>query len=112
MGVAAGGFEWGGCGGICKGRNFKVAGREGCVWCSVSPASPYFQPRLRYHNLPRPFVLSPPSPLSGITIYLSQPFSVGDWIHSSERALLDGWVEDIGWYYTKVSLRVKHWGRG
>ncbi|EOD39000.1 hypothetical protein EMIHUDRAFT_54411, partial [Emiliania huxleyi CCMP1516] len=45
--------------------------------------------------------------IGGVTIYLSQPFSVGDWIHSERRqdgtSSLDGWVEQIGWYYTKVN---------
>ena len=40
--------------------------------------------------------------IGGITIYISQPFSVGDWIHCHDRKELDGWVESIGWYYTKV----------
>lgn len=40
--------------------------------------------------------------IGGVTIYLSQPFAVGDWIHDTERSL-DGWVEHIGWYYTKVN---------
>ncbi len=40
--------------------------------------------------------------IGGVIIYLSQPFTVGDWIHNTERTL-DGWVEEIGWYYVKVN---------
>ena len=40
--------------------------------------------------------------LGGLTVYLTQPFTVGDWIHSEDKSL-DGWVEEIGWYYTKIN---------
>ena len=46
--------------------------------------------------------------IGGVTIYLSQPFTVGDWVHNVpndqfSRPTLDGWVEQIGWYYTKIN---------
>mmetsp|Transcript_12174 Transcript_12174/g.30278 ORF Transcript_12174/g.30278 Transcript_12174/m.30278 type:complete len:830 (+) Transcript_12174:28-2517(+) len=40
--------------------------------------------------------------VSGLTVYLTQPFTVGDWIHTEDRSL-DGWIEHIGWYYTKLN---------
>ena len=46
--------------------------------------------------------------IGGVTIYLSQPFTVGDWVHNVpkdqlSRPTLDGWVEQIGWDYTKIN---------
>lgn len=37
----------------------------------------------------------------GAMIYLNQPFTVGDWIHIPEKNI-EGIVEDIGWYMTRV----------
>ena len=37
----------------------------------------------------------------GLMIYLTHPFSVGDWINLPERGL-EGHVEDIGWYMTRI----------
>ncbi len=37
----------------------------------------------------------------GLTIYLDQPFKVGDWIRSPDRSL-EGTVEYIGWRHTRV----------
>lgn len=38
---------------------------------------------------------------SGVMIYLTRPFAIGDWIHLPERDL-EGHVEDIGWYLTRI----------
>jgi len=40
--------------------------------------------------------------IGGMMVYLLQPFSIGDWIHSADGSL-DGIVEHIGLYYTKVN---------
>ena len=37
----------------------------------------------------------------GLTVYLDQPFKVGDWIRSSEKEI-EGVVEDIGWRRTVI----------
>ncbi len=37
----------------------------------------------------------------GIMIYITHPFAVGDWIHLPERDL-EGHVEEIGWYTTRI----------
>lgn len=37
----------------------------------------------------------------GIMIYVTRPFSVGDWIHLPEKEL-EGHVEEIGWYMTRI----------
>ncbi len=37
----------------------------------------------------------------GLTVYLDQPFKVGDWIRSSEKEI-EGTVEDIGWRRTVI----------
>jgi MscS family membrane protein len=37
----------------------------------------------------------------GAMIYLNQPFTVGDWIHLPEKSI-EGIVEDIGWYMTRI----------
>nr|MBA3816768.1 mechanosensitive ion channel [Parachlamydiaceae bacterium] len=34
-------------------------------------------------------------------IYFNQPFTVGDWIHLPEKNI-EGIVEDIGWYMTRI----------
>lgn len=40
---------------------------------------------------------------SGFMIYLTRPFTVGEWIRSiNEDDPIDGFVEDIGWYLTRV----------
>lgn len=38
----------------------------------------------------------------GFMIYITRPFSVGEWIRSIEEEELNGTVEDIGWYHTRV----------
>lgn len=38
----------------------------------------------------------------GFMIYVTRPFSVGEWIRSIEESELNGTVEDIGWYLTRV----------
>lgn len=38
----------------------------------------------------------------GFMIFLTRPFSVGEWIRSIEEAELNGTVEDIGWYLTRI----------
>jgi MscS family membrane protein len=38
----------------------------------------------------------------GFMIFLTRPFSVGEWIRSIEETELNGTVEDIGWYLTRV----------
>lgn len=38
----------------------------------------------------------------GFMIFLTRPFSVGEWIRSIEESELNGTVEDIGWYLTRV----------
>lgn len=37
----------------------------------------------------------------GLMIYVSHPFSIGDWIVLPERSI-EGHVEEIGWYNTKI----------
>jgi len=37
----------------------------------------------------------------GMMIYLTRPFTVGDWINLPERNI-EGHVEDIGWYMTRI----------
>jgi MscS family membrane protein len=37
----------------------------------------------------------------GLMIYLDRPFSVGDWIRSSEKEI-EGYVEHIGWRLTRI----------
>ncbi len=38
----------------------------------------------------------------GFMIYVTRPFTVGEWIRSIEEDELNGTVEDIGWYLTRV----------
>lgn len=38
----------------------------------------------------------------GFMIYVTRPFTVGEWIRCIEEAQLNGTVEDIGWYLTRV----------
>lgn len=38
---------------------------------------------------------------SGFMIYLTQPFTIGDWVNLPERSI-EGHVEEIGWYMTRV----------
>lgn len=38
----------------------------------------------------------------GFMIYVTRPFSVGEWVRSIEERELNGTVEDIGWYLTRV----------
>lgn len=38
----------------------------------------------------------------GFMIYVTRPFTVGEWIRSIEEQELNGTVEDIGWYLTRV----------
>lgn len=38
----------------------------------------------------------------GFMIYLTQPFAVGDWVRSIENDQIDGSVEEIGWYLTRI----------
>jgi MscS family membrane protein len=38
---------------------------------------------------------------SGIMLYFTRPFRVGDWIDSPDRQL-EGYVEEIGWYMTSL----------
>lgn len=38
----------------------------------------------------------------GFMIYVTRPFTVGEWVRSIEEAELNGTVEDIGWYLTRV----------
>jgi MscS family membrane protein len=37
----------------------------------------------------------------GLMVYVNQPFHIGDWIILPERSI-EGYVEEIGWYTTKV----------
>jgi MscS family membrane protein len=37
----------------------------------------------------------------GLMIYLTHPFTIGDWIHLPERNI-EGTVEEIGWYMTRI----------
>jgi MscS family membrane protein len=37
----------------------------------------------------------------GLMIYVTHPFGVGDWIRSPDRDI-EGTVEDIGWYQTRI----------
>lgn len=38
----------------------------------------------------------------GFMIYVTRPFTVGEWVRSIEEQELNGTVEDVGWYYTRV----------
>lgn len=38
---------------------------------------------------------------SGLMVYITHPFQVGDWINLPERNL-EGHVEEIGWYMTRI----------
>jgi MscS family membrane protein len=38
---------------------------------------------------------------SGIMLYFTRPFQVGDWIDSPDRQI-EGYVEQIGWYMTSI----------
>eukprot|EP00171_Calliarthron_tuberculosum_P016452 IDg16452t1 len=38
----------------------------------------------------------------GFMIYITRPFAVGDWVRAVEAPELDGTVEDVGWYRTRV----------
>ena len=38
----------------------------------------------------------------GFMIYITRPFTVGEWIRSIESQAVNGTVEDIGWYLTRV----------
>ncbi|MBA3722872.1 MAG: mechanosensitive ion channel family protein [Parachlamydiaceae bacterium] len=37
----------------------------------------------------------------GLTIYLTQPFTIGEWISIPDRKI-EGYVEEIGWYMTLI----------
>lgn len=37
----------------------------------------------------------------GLMIYLTKPFTIGDWINLPEKSI-EGYVEEIGWYMTRV----------
>jgi MscS family membrane protein len=37
----------------------------------------------------------------GLMLYVTKPFTIGDWISSPERAI-EGRVEEIGWYSTRL----------
>jgi len=37
----------------------------------------------------------------GLMIYLTRPFTIGDWINLPEKNI-EGYVEEIGWYMTRV----------
>jgi MscS family membrane protein len=37
----------------------------------------------------------------GVMIYMTQPFSIGDWIKLTDRDI-EGHVEEIGWYMTRI----------
>lgn len=37
----------------------------------------------------------------GLMIYVTQPFSVGDWINLPDKSI-EGHVEEIGWYMTRI----------
>lgn len=37
----------------------------------------------------------------GFMIYMTKPFAIGDWINLPERNL-EGYVEEIGWYMTRI----------
>lgn len=43
---------------------------------------------------------------SGLMIYLTHPFGVGDWIYLKEKDI-EGHVEEIGWYTTRVRTMEK-----
>lgn len=38
----------------------------------------------------------------GLMIYVTRPFTVGEWVRCIEEEQLNGTVEDIGWYLTRV----------
>ncbi|CAE8586813.1 unnamed protein product, partial [Polarella glacialis] len=38
--------------------------------------------------------------ISGVVLHLTQPFAQGDWVSLDPH--IDGWVQDIGTFYTKV----------
>lgn len=37
----------------------------------------------------------------GFVLYVTQPFAQGDWVQSTEGKV-DGWIQNLGWYYTAV----------
>ena len=37
----------------------------------------------------------------GLMVYVNRPFRVGDWISSPDKSL-EGFVEDVGWYSTRI----------
>ncbi|CAE8582266.1 unnamed protein product, partial [Polarella glacialis] len=37
----------------------------------------------------------------GFVLYVTQPFAQGDWVQSSDGKV-DGWIQNLGWYYTTV----------
>ncbi|KAJ8907688.1 hypothetical protein NDN08_007795 [Rhodosorus marinus] len=39
---------------------------------------------------------------AGFMLFLTRPFSVGDWIRSIENTDVEGTVEDMGWYMTMI----------
>eukprot|EP00438_Fugacium_kawagutii_P036653 Skav209279 [mRNA] locus=scaffold1552:359305:368836:+ [translate_table: standard] len=39
--------------------------------------------------------------ISGVVLHLTQPFAQGDWISLTDENI-DGWVQDVGSFYTKV----------
>ncbi|CAL1147483.1 unnamed protein product [Cladocopium goreaui] len=39
--------------------------------------------------------------ISGVVLHLTQPFAQGDWISLTDEDI-DGWVQDVGSFYTKV----------
>lgn len=39
---------------------------------------------------------------AGFMIYVTRPFAVGEWIKCREGCQLDGTVEDVGWYITRI----------
>lgn len=44
---------------------------------------------------------------SGLMLYVTKPFSIGDWIQIPEKEV-DGYVEQIGWYTTRVRALDQH----
>ncbi|CAE7266635.1 ynaI [Symbiodinium natans] len=39
--------------------------------------------------------------ISGVVLHLTQPFAQGDWV-SLDGTSIDGWVQDVGTFYTKI----------
>jgi len=37
----------------------------------------------------------------GFVLYITQPFAQGDWVQSADGGT-DGWIRNLGWYYTTV----------